>query len=409
MKSALIISCFIFVTLPVAGLASDESLLADDLKSKLVAHGFENVAVVVEDRQVLVTYENRLYRYEVRAVKEILKIVLPLAQEVTSITLIPQYRKIPLIAITLPVEEAIVLSNGHTSPATSFFTVEVALEVDPIWQKLQATPKANSSLRKLDLVAHPQFIAQFGDYSEIVRAQINLAPEMTTSLWNGMSLSAQVIIPLQNEFEEEGNYWRPGLMTVNQILRLPQNTFASITIGYFTQDRYGADLEAQKYFFNGRASVGANVGYTGYASYFKGKWKYSRFDFPTALVNSEYRFARLDLTFRAMYGKFLYQDKGWRWEILRQFREVDIGFFAINTTTGTNLGFNFSMPIFPPKHLPAGVVRVRTANYFPWEYRYWGIWESGASGYRYNTGNRLDDFMKRLHPDYVKNQLLRQN
>jgi hypothetical protein len=248
-----------------------------------------------------------------------------------------------------------------------------------------------------------------GDYNDPLKTQINLAPELAVSLWPGMSLSAQLIIPLHNDLEEEGDYWRPGLLAFNQLLRFPQQTFASITLGYFTQQRYGAEVEVKKYLQNGKFSLGANVGYTGYASYFKGQWTYSSLDFWTAFVNADYRWRRFDLILRATYGQFLYQDTGWRWDMIRQFQEVDIGFYGIKTQTGTNLGFNFSIPIFPPKHFKGGTIRARTANYFPWEYRYWGFWRSGSSGYRYGTGNSLDDFMKRLNPGYVKNRLLRQD
>jgi hypothetical protein len=160
-------------------------------------------------------------------------------------------------------------------------------------------------------------------------------------------------------------------------------------------------MEIKKYFANGRSAIGANLGYTGFASYLRGVWSYSDIDVLTAFLNAEHRFSRNDLIVRVTYGKFLYQDKGWRWDIQRQFREVDIGFFVSKTDEGANGGFNFSLPIFPPKSLPVGPIWARTAKYFPWEYQYWGYSESGL---RYKTGNNLDDFMKRLNPDYIKNQ-----
>ncbi len=409
MKSLAIIGCLICLSLPALGAVPGDNRLADSLKSQLIKKGFENVAVIWADKNVTVTYENRIYRHEVRGIQEVLRLVLPLAKEAMAITLIPQNRKIPLGAITVPVNGRQTLSNGHSSNEDFASAMQVALDVDSIWRKIKAIPQANSSLRKFDIVVHPQFKAQFGNYDDPVKSQINLVPEINTFLWKGMSLSAQLIIPLQNELEEEGNDWRPGLLTLNQTLRLPRNYFLSATMGYFTQQRYGFDLEIKKYFINGKASLGANVGYTGYASYLKGAWYYSTMDVLTTLVDAEYRVAPFDLIMRATYGKFLYQDRGGRLDILRQFGEVDIGFFVSKTQSGTNGGFNFAIPIFPPKYLPLGSLRIRPALYFPWEYRYWGILESGASGYRYKTGNRLGDFMKRINPDYVKNQFLRQD
>lgn len=91
---------------------------------------------------------------------------------------------------------------------------------------------------------------------------------------------------------------------------------------------------------------------------------------------------------------------------MRQFREVDFGFFLLRSAAETNTGFYFSVPIFLRKHLAPRRVRIRTADYFSWEYFYKGFPESGT---RYQTGNSLNDFMKRLHPDYVNNQIRHSN
>jgi len=81
---------------------------------------------------------------------------------------------------------------------------------------------------------------------------------------------------------------------------------------------------------------------------------------------------------------------------------VEIGFFALKTERGSNGGFNFSIPIFPPKYLPTGRIRISPAKAFPWEYRYRGLPKGGI---QYKTGNNLDGFMKRLNTDYIKNQM----
>jgi hypothetical protein len=416
MKALITLVSYLALTaMPALGTPQSPNGLADSLKHQLVKNGFENVAVVVEDRLMIVTYENRIYRHEIRAAQEVMALLLPLVKEGMKITLIPQNRKIPLIAISLSPDDYPALTKGKASRQRYFSQAEVSLDVEPAWSKVRALPQANSSSWKFDLVVHPQFKAQFGKRTDPVESQINLAPELNVSFWKGLSISAQWIIPLQNELVEEsgpaslqnrhrkeGDFARPGLLTLNQTFRAPKNTMISATVGYFTRHRYGADAEIKKHFFNGRASLGANLGYTGYAAYLKGVWSYSTIDLVTALVNAECRLSRFDLSLRATYGKFLERDKGWRIDIRRQFSETDIGFFVSNTEAGTNGGFNFSLPIFPSKHLPPGPFRARTANYFPWEYRYWGGLESAM---RYNAGNPLETFMKRLNPDYIKNQL----
>jgi len=406
MKNAILHICLMFIFLSTLGFTPDENGLADTLKDNLIEKGFENVSVILEDRRVIVTYENRMYREEIRAVKEVMKLLMPQIKEKESITLIPQNRKIPLVAITIPADEYLSFLNGKAANEKFASAIDVSLDVDSTWGKIQNTQKTNSSSYKFDIVVHPQFKAAFGRasgiYKQAVLSQINLAPEVNSTLWKGMSLSAQLIIPLHNEVDREGDYWRPGLLTINQTLRLPHNTFVSATMGYFTQHRYGTDLEIKKYLANGRWSIAADIGYTGSARCLKGICYYSNIDLLTGFFSVKYRFAPFDLSLSATYGKFLSRDKGWRFDILRQFGQVDIGFFVLKTETGHNGGFNFSIPIFPPKYLPTGRIRISPAKTFPWEYRYTAF---SLGGIQYKTGNSLDEFMKKLNPDYMKNQI----
>lgn len=394
-----LMACFVFAV-PV--FSDDENEITGRLTQQLVEDGFESVAVLQAGKELIVTYENRRYRDELGAAREVIAGIQAVAREALEVILIPQNRMIPLIAIRAAVNQQRLPANGELSEAR----LEVNLNFESYWSRIKTLPRANASTGKLDLVLHPQFNVAFASYNNPVATQFNVAPALQTSLWPGMAFFAQLIIPLQNELEREGDYIRPGLVTINQVLRLPREVFVSGSLGYFTQERYGLDLDVQKYFFNGRAAIGANFGYTGHASYFKGVWSYSGINHQTMFLNSEMRIPRWDLALRASYGKFLYQDTGWRVDLMRQFREVDFGFFLLRSAAETNTGFYFSVPIFLRKHLAPRRVRIRTADYFSWEYFYKGFPESGT---RYQTGNSLNDFMKRLHPDYVNNQIRHSN
>ncbi len=398
----------VFTTLFVLDSAFDGGGLAEQLESDLAEKGFENVHVVVEGGRVIVTSKSKTYQDGVKAIREVMANLLSGAKEELdgkqkNITLISQSRKIPVVAISIPGNEYLSLLSSKPPGREPIANVDISLDVGSAWRKTRRITKAQSSLWKLDIIIHPQFKANFGDYNDPVEAQVNLAPRITTTLWKGMSISAQVIIPLYNELGELGEYWRPGLLTLNQTLRLPLDTFASATAGYFTQDRYGGDLEVRKYFADGRLSIGANAGYTGFASYFKGVWYYTNIDHLTGSINARYRISRFNLSLGATYGRFLYKDEGWRFDVFRRFGETGIGFFALKTRGGTNGGFSLAIPIFPSRHLPAGRIRVSPAKEFQWEYRYKTLPKRGI---QYNTGNRIDDFMKGFDPSYVKNQMV---
>jgi hypothetical protein len=136
--------------------------------------------------------------------------------------------------------------------------------------------------------------------------------------------------------------------------------------------------------------------------YLKHVWYYSSVSTWTYLISGEYRFAGLDFTVKASYGKFLYQDTGWRFDATRQFGETDIGFYTVVTEAGRNGGFSVSIPIFPSKRLYPGRIRINPAPYFPWAYRYTSLPEAGIV---YETRNNVDGFLKNLFPDFVKGQV----
>ena len=49
----------------------------------------------VDEQKVIIAYENRVYRFDVEAIKEILNIVVPESNDIQKVILIPENRKIP--------------------------------------------------------------------------------------------------------------------------------------------------------------------------------------------------------------------------------------------------------------------------------------------------------------------------
>jgi len=371
------------------------------IKLELIKEGFKNVAILLDDEQAIITYENMHYRYELRAVKKVIRLVIPLLQEKESILLIPQNRKIPLVLITVPVKKYLDFYDERISNNDFVKVIDISFKVDPTWKKIRKKPRENNSSYTFDFIVHPQLKAQFGNYDDPVESQLNLVPELGTSLWPGMRLSAQLIIPVHNELNEKDNYFRPGILTLNQTFRLPKNTFLSTSAGYFTHNRYGADLELKKYHSNGLWSIGAKIGFTGTASYSKGVWFYTPLNDYTTLLNAEYRLPQYDLSFKITVGQYLFRDKGLRFDMMREFGEVKIGFFALKTEQGRNGGFKFSVPLFPKKYPSKKWIRIHPAKDFAWEYRYRGLQLGGTE---YSAGNEIEEFIELLNPAFVKSQ-----
>jgi len=370
----------------------------DILVEKLTEDGFENVSVSELQASVIISYENRIFRSEPEAAAYVIKTASTFFNKQKKIVLVPLLRKVPVLCIIYrPLNDSLVYSVKSSEE------IEVSMNVEPYWSKIKNTPAGNSSNFKIDAVISPQIKMRFGNFDKIAESQINLAPKIKTILSNGFELSAEAIFPLHNDLDNAGDYIRPGIITLNQLLKLPFNSYASFTAGYFSSKRYGVDLDVQNFLFNGKISSGLSIGYTKMAFFDKGIWYYTNDHLVTYTAFTSYRLNSLDLNFKLSFGKFLQQDKGFRLEVNRQFGETELGFFCSKTSLSNNGGFYFSIPIFPSKYWKIKTVRVRPAETFSWEYRYKTIDEDLRN---YDTGNRIDNMMKKFNPDYFKKQLI---
>lgn len=375
------------------------------ITNALTNKGYENLYVFTSGDTIYITYENRKYRWESRAVIDVIQTVIPYSENSKELCLAIQLHGVPIVQVLLNVDKIYEYKSGKILKEEFKESIHASFIIDQFTQNIISNPQNSSSLNKFDIILDPQIRAQFGDYNNPVKLQINIAPSVNVSLWRGMKLTTQVILPLYNEFEEEGDYIRPGLLTINQLIKLPLSTFASINLGYFTNERYGINLDLKKFFLQDKLSIGGNIGYTGYASILKGSWKYSEINLITWFTNFAYRNAKYDLTLQLSYGSFIDKDKGWRFDMYRQFGEINIGFYGMKTNGVINGGFNFIIPIPPRKYSTKRLLRIRPASYFAWEYRAKAHPEQGND---YNTGSDLYKTSTFFNPDYIKNNIIQQ-
>lgn len=382
----------------------DDGAIKDNLIRKLVNSGFENIRVKIDDQRVIIAYENRVYRFDIEAMKEILKIVVTELNDQQKIILIPQNRKIPIVSIETSAEDCKNYFNGIFSGKEFASKLKIDFNTDDIFKEIQDVELMNSSSFKFDIAVKPQLKFEFGPYEKPVISQINAVPELKTSFWNGMSFNYELLIPIINEFGTSENSVRPGIIALNQVLRLPNDFFVSSSVGFFTQNRFGLDFDLKRYFMNGDFNVGLNFGLTSFVS-FSGMTKilYNEIFKWTGSLSLEYRIPKYDLTLGLMVGKFLMGDNSFRIDVSREFGEIEIGFFAIRSSTSvSNGGINITIPLFPANYWRPSFVRLRSNENFSWSY----LVKTNPDqliGLRYNTDNRIGIFNKKLNPNFIKN------
>ncbi|MCX7797842.1 MAG: YjbH domain-containing protein [Melioribacter sp.] len=388
----------IFLILPYS---LDASSLDIQIINALKEKGFENIFVRVYSTKITVIFENRIYRYNVDALICVMQIISNY-KDISMVQIFITENKLPYILLKYNNHDY----NDYLNKKISLLTFKDRLEVSycNVNEELEKNGEfnyTNNSTGKIDIVLLPIFRGQFGDFDNPVRAQLNIIPEISTSLWRGAQIIIQTIFPIYNEFPGEGNYVRPGIISLSQNIIFDRNCFISLSAGYFSDNRYGVDMTLRKIFFNGKLMFGMNTGYTGYLSSYDKKILYSELYLWTGNISFDYRINSYDLNLGLTLGKFLYGDKSIRVDINRQFGEVEIGFFYAQSTSGAkNGGFNFSVPIPPSNYSKSSIIRVRPVEYFRWEYKVRGE-ISSMIGVSYNTGNSFLWKLKKYNPNFL--------
>ncbi len=118
-------------------------------------------------------------------------------------------------------------------------TLDVTYAENRFPKNLSAVSPLNPSVNKIDLIGYPQFALQNTLTSRIYEIQLNLAPAIEVSLWKGMQFTGQVIFPIKNDLGYEGDFIRPGFVTLAQEFRVRRRLIGRLYIA-FQANRYGS-------------------------------------------------------------------------------------------------------------------------------------------------------------------------
>lgn len=372
------------------------------IKARLEEDGFDHIAIADVGEGVWIAYENRAFRSDLHALQYVVRQASQYVATEDTLYLVPSRRRVPLLTLSVPMAAYRAFVLGEIS-RRAFVD---AIGIDPSPEELPdplRRDRGSPLFVQPDLVVAPQFAAQFGNFDDPVETQLSLAPSLQLSLWRGMRLDAQVVLPLYNELEPEADYVRPGRLTLNQTIRLPRQSFLSGTVGYFTGNQYGVDLEARTYGIGDRSFASARAGYTGFALYDRDQWLYSDIEVLTWSVGAGYVvFPALGFSVEGSFGRFLRGDHGVRLDLVRGPGEFELSIFGLITSEDANAGFRMAIPIPVERHIGAGPLRVRPAERFDWEYQFRKLPLAGES---YGTGQAVEDLWGRLDPRLLRERL----
>lgn len=267
--------------------------------------------------------------------------------------------------------------------------------------KLQKTVPFNRASYKFDFRIQPEFIANFGHREKPLQSKTNLLLQSQFYVRRGLVLNWGILFPLVNDLDAQELNIRPAPVFLNQFMALDQQNYLSASLGVFYTDRYGLNVQYRHIDLTRPWSFGIETGLTGAYHFPKGGFTYSRPNELLLIADVAYRLPVRNITLKVSGGQYLYQDRGARVDFIRQFTNVEIGFYAMKTNNGSTGGFNFAIPIPPGRIAQTQHARLRSTEEFRWEYSYT---RGYAIGLRYKVGYQLDALLRQYHQGYLRNQ-----
>jgi hypothetical protein len=346
---------------------------------KKLALNFEHV----QKQGQMISYEQRLYRNPLTGLLEMRKV----AGDTAASQMVPLFQGFPMGAYTL-------------QNKVQYRTLSAA-EQQSIFKERHFPLHLKNY--KLDIWIQPYFAAMFGNFNRPVESNTSVALQTQLFLWPGFSVSTGILFPIINQMDGRPRNVRPAPSFVNQFYNRGKH-FVSASAGFFNNDQYGVNVQYRHADLSKPFSFGLEAGLTGLYYYPRGGIYYEDPENLLLLADVAYRFKTTDFTVKLSGGQFMWAVKGARLDLIRQFNNVEIGFYATATENGSTLGFNFAVPIPPGKILQGKNIRLRTTDEFRWEYTYTRGYKIGE---RYRLGYQLDQKLRQYHADYLSRQLER--
>ena len=255
---------------------------------------------------------------------------------------------------------------------------------------------------RLDIELQPSYTYVLGPFNDPFQTQLGISPRVQYNFGKGVYGVFQWVFPIQNHFKNEfGQSYRPGEIGIG---------YDHIYKGLHAFRFYGGTLTNNQAGFQGEylGRDKKGVFYYGAALYYTRKFVYDHmytyWDVSSRLsgyVQAAYRISPWDLTVRLIGDMYLNGKLGVTMEVIRQYGNTDVGFFAIGGQGGSNAGFFFRMPFWPRKFYRNNWMQVRLPQTFNFYYNVRTI--SGTP--RVRNYNPLFKEVLRFNPNFLNGQM----
>ena len=314
---------------------------------ELVEHGFENVRWAENEDECIYTIENNVYKAEGVGISKAIDIIQKHG--------LPTDKRCKVIVTHLEVPELSLTYHPNRNDSTETDDKagwQTSYEIGQSWDSIKKEKAKNSSRFKVDILVYPQLSFKNLIITQIYQVLFTLNPAVEVSLWPGMKFTGQLIVPVYNDgYGYLQDKVHPGFITLSQRFRLPFNIKGMATVGYFSADRYGADLQLFYPFRDERFSLEGRIGSVA-IGYWNGFNLHYDTEFSTTWsLGANFYWPRYNTSFSLKGEKYLMGEKGVKFEMIRHFRYASVGFYAQKAKeANSNGGFRIQVLLPPYKY-----------------------------------------------------------
>ncbi|TRO64555.1 YjbH domain-containing protein [Christiangramia sabulilitoris] len=323
---------------------------AQQLKEELGQAGFENVLINDGEDSLKILFEYREFRQPAHSMRYASLVLGREMEEANNVTYIPQYHNVPM---------------GSYSGGTYQFNALSPQHRDYFRENNQVFKNYRWSFR-----LQPEIVSRFGYYEDPFETKFNIILDTRIYLARGLSLQTGITVPVSNNLDNHGMKLRAAPSMLHYFAQPVNSHFISLSAGTFYNDRYGLDLEYRYARLDSPWSFGLAGGVTGFYRLYGLEYYNEPMDDLYAVADVEWRTGIEHTSLKLTAGQFLYEDKGVRLDLIKQFAAAELGLFAARTENGTTGGFQFAFALFPGKILRGKKMELRTTEEFRWEYTY---------------------------------------
>ena len=342
-----------------------------------------------------ISYENRTFLHEIHVFGALLSGLKMIIPDNSSIEFYPQSNGKVISKLSLNFQDYLDFVNGKITEDELSKKLEFSLN-----PQYQLQEKYNPLMFHTDLVAGAAYILDPNNGPSLL-----FSPYINTYLDNGFIFNTRYRVPVYNvvngfDYSKNIGLVPPGFGYTNidyssPVLTLPM--FATLRLGHIYENTNNLLLSTDIQYMLMDGLFNINL-----ASGFNYNVNNGLNDF-SITPYAQYYLGKLDLVFEAGAGKFLGGEYGGWGRLTRQFDNVDIGFSLFRgfgaPQSGFRLNIEFNLAIGPEHSIHAAPIRLTYPRFFSGNLVAGQI--SGSIQPRY----KVEDFVKRLYPEYIKTHL----